>query len=245
MFDHRVQSYDFRVDPSNSNNPTAKFISFIPRGSRVLEVGCANGALSAYLTRKLDCEVVGIELNSEAARLAERHCSRVIVDDVEKGALDEARGKFDVITFGDVLEHLVLPGSVLARCRGLLSKGGFVLVSVPNVAHYSVRLRLFRGQFDYEQYGLLDRTHLRFFTARTARRMLADSGYRIASFDIVCAMRGWRFVKKYALLQSFVKRRLTGIVGYQLIYKAVPCAEDCGVPQQAPGSKGQRYMESV
>ena len=83
----------------------------------------------------------------EAALQAERHCTHVIVGDVEKDALDRAEGRFDVITFGDVLEHLVSPGTVLSRCRHLLSDRGFVLISVPNVAHYTVRLRLLRGRF--------------------------------------------------------------------------------------------------
>jgi methionine biosynthesis protein MetW len=225
MFEVGLQDYDFRIDPSNANSPITKFIQMIPRGSRVLEVGCANGALSAYLTRELACEVVGIELNPEAAYQAERHCSRVIIADVEKDALDRAEGRFDVITFGDLLEHLVSPGTVLSRCRHLLSSTGFVLISVPNVAHYTVRLRLLRGQFDYEHHGLIDHTHLRFFTLRTARQMLADSGYQISAFDIAYAMRGARLVRRCRPLESFLKRHLTGLIGCGFIFKAVPDSE--------------------
>jgi SAM-dependent methyltransferase len=227
MFEVKVQDYGFRIDPSNANSPATKFIQMIPRGSRVLEVGCANGAFSAYLTRNLACEVVGIELNVEAASQAERHCSRVIVGDVEKDALDRAQGAFDVITFGDVLEHLVSPGTVLSRCRRLLSSKGFVLISIPNVAHYTVRLRLLRGQFDYQPRGLLDYTHLRFFTLRTARQMLADSGYQISAFDIAYAMRGARLVRKCRPVESFLKRHLTALIGCGFIFKAVP---DSGWP---------------
>lgn len=225
MFEVRVQDYDFRIDPSNPNSTATKFIQMIPSGGRVLEVGCANGALSEYLTRQLGCEVVGIELNPEAAFQAERGCSRVIVGDVEKDALDRAEGKFDVITFGDVLEHLVSPGTVLSRCRHLLSSKGFVLISIPNVAHYTVRLRLLGGQFDYQQQGPLDHTHLRFFTLRTARQMLADSGYRILAFDIAYAMRGARLVRRCRPLESFLKRHLTRLIGCQFIFKAVPDSE--------------------
>ena len=222
MFEEIVQNYPFKIDPTESNNPATKFINLIPRGSRVLEVGCANGALSAYLTQQMNCEVVGIELNPEAAKLAEQHCSCVILGDVEKDALDRAHGKFDVITFGDVLEHLVVPGAVLARCRKLLRSRGFILISIPNVAHYSVRFRLLWGRFDYQQYGLLDRTHLRFFTLRTAKQMLAESGYQISAFDVVCAVRGWQFVQKCGPLESVLKQRLAGLVGYQLIFRASP-----------------------
>ena len=224
MFEERVQDYSFQIDPSDPNNARTKFIRMIPRGSRVLEVGCANGSLAGYLTQHLGCEVVGIELNPEAAREAEFHCSHIIVGDVERGALDRAEGIFDVITFGDVLEHLVLPGAVLSRCRSLLSDEGFLLLSIPNVAHYMLRFRLLLGQFDYEQYGLLDRTHLRFFTLRTARQMLAESGYRISEFDIVYAVHGGRIIRRCGPLERFLKRHLTGLIGNQFIFKATKTA---------------------
>jgi ubiquinone/menaquinone biosynthesis C-methylase UbiE len=223
MFDVRTQLYDFGVDPNALNTPQAKFIQMIGVKKRVLEVGCASGRFSAYLVRELGCEVVGIEINPEAARgEAAACCSEVIVGDVETDALDKVRGKFDVITFGDVLEHLVAPDLVLARVRGLLDEGGYVLISVPNVAHYTLRLGLLRGNFNYTKYGLMDRTHLRFFTLRTARQMLADSGYRIATFDIVYAVHGLRYVDKCKPLVRFLKRHLTSLVGFQLIFKAVP-----------------------
>jgi 2-polyprenyl-3-methyl-5-hydroxy-6-metoxy-1,4-benzoquinol methylase len=135
MFDRSTQLYNFRVDPTNANTPQAKFIQAIGRGKRVLEVGCADGRFGAYLTQELGCEVVGIEVNPEAAEEAKRKGVKVVVGDVEMDGLDGVEGPFDVITFGDVLEHLVSPGAVLSRCRGLLSQEGFALVSVPNIAH--------------------------------------------------------------------------------------------------------------
>jgi methionine biosynthesis protein MetW len=239
LFGVRVQGYDVRIDPSNANSPITKFIEMIPRGSRVLEVGCAKGALSRYLTRELGCDVVGLELNPEAAVEAERHCSHVIVGDIEKDALDRADGVFDVITFGDVLEHLVSPGAVLSRCRHLLSRAGFVLISIPNVAHYTLRLRLLRGHFDYEERGLLDYTHLRFFTLRTARQMLVGSGYRIAAFDVVYAMRGARLVRKFRPVESFLKRHLTALIGCGFVFKAVPDNERASFcPSRAQSDAG-------
>lgn len=222
MFEVKVQDYDFRVDPSNPNHPLTMFMNMIPPGSRVLEVGCANGALSEYLTRQLGCEVVGVEWNSQAALQAGRYCTHVIVGDVEKDALDRAEGRFDAITFGDVLEHLVSPGTVLKRCRQLLSSRGFVLISVPNVAHYTLRLSLLRGRFDYQQRGMLDHTHLRFFTLRTARRMLIDAGYQIAAFDTPYSMRGARLVRKCKPLETFLKRHLTTLIANGFVFKAVP-----------------------
>ena len=230
MFEVKVQDYDFRVDPSNPNHPSTMFMNMIPPGSRVLEVGCANGALSEYLTRQLGCEVVGVEWNSQAALQAGRYCTHVIVGDVEKDALDRAEGRFDAITFGNVLEHLVSPGTVLKRCRPLLSSRGFVLISVPNVAHYTLRLSLLRGRFDYQQRGMLDHTHLRFFTLRTARRMLIDAGYQIAAFDTPYSMRGARLVRKCKPLETFLKRHLTTLIANGFVFKAVPDSQRAGRP---------------
>ena len=220
MFEEQPFVYDFVVDPTLQNTSTAKFIQLIGPRKRVLEVGCANGRLSAYLTQELDCEVIGIEMNLEAVRRAELRGTSVINADVEKDALDRVTGLFDVITFGDVLEHLRSPGAVLLRCKDRLAENGFVLVSIPNVAHYRVRLDLLRGRFDYQPTGLMDRTHLRFFTLRSARQLLIDAGYTIQVSDIVYEFRGDRFVRPGSRLESIVKRRLAGLVAMQFIFKA-------------------------
>lgn len=221
MFEDRLQLYAPRFDPSHSNSPITKFAELIPRGSHVLEVGCASGVLSSYLTQHLDCSVVGVEINPQAAKLAEQSHSQVIIGDIEKDTLEKAGGPFDVITFGDVLEHLVCPGDVLSRCRSCLTEEGFVLVSIPNIAHYSVRLSLLQGRFDYQEYGLLDRTHLHFFTIRTARQMLVDTGYAISYFDIVYNVRGMRLISPGGTLEKLLKKHLTSFIGYQFIFKAI------------------------
>ena len=86
---------------------------------------------------------------------------------------------YDVVLFLDVLEHLAHPEEVLIAARGWLRPRGIVLCSIPNVAHWRVRLSLLRGRFDYEDVGLLDRTHLRWYTRRTARELVAGAGYQI------------------------------------------------------------------
>ena len=228
MFDERLAFYDLKVDPSNSNNPLTKFIHLIGPQKRVLEVGCATGFLSKYLTRQLRCQVVGIELNPEAARLAKQHCEDVIVGDVEKDALDKAKGLFDVITFGDVLEHLISPGVVLRRCKNCLALDGYILTSIPNVAHWSIRGHLMRGKFNYQKGGILDRTHLRFFTLRTARRMIEEAGYDIVHSDIVYALPGMKANLSSKRLERFLKKHFAGLIGVQFIFKAVSslCNED-------------------
>jgi SAM-dependent methyltransferase len=156
-------------------------VGLVPRGARVLEVGCATGYMSEVLHRRLACRVTGIELLAEAAALAGPSCERVLVGDIE--ALDLAAAlpgeRFDLVLFADVLEHLRNPGAVLARVRPLLAADGAVIASIPNVAHGSVRLALLGGEFRYGETGLLDRTHLRFFTRDSVEELFETSGYLV------------------------------------------------------------------
>jgi SAM-dependent methyltransferase len=122
--------------------------------------------------------VTGIELDAEEAELAREHAERVVVADLDgydPGELQDIEG-FDVITFGDVLEHLRDPEAVLRSFARLLHRDGYVVVSLPNVAHVDVRLSLLRGRFEYGPWGLLDRTHLRFFTLSSLRQLLRSAG---------------------------------------------------------------------
>ena len=146
----------------------------------VLEVGAATGAVTAAF-QKRGCRVTAIELDPVAAERARPFAERLIVGDVETLDLATTLGnqRFDVAVFGDVLEHLRDPGHVLRDLATFLHPGGYALVSIPNIAHGSVRLALLRGDFDYTEMGLLDRTHLRFFNARGVKQLLVDAGYRI------------------------------------------------------------------
>jgi len=154
-------------------------VDLVPPGARVLEFGCATGYMSEVLTKRLGCSVTGIELSPESAESARRYCDRVVVGDAE--TLDLARtldgAHFDAVIFADVLEHLREARTVLNRVRPLLAEGGVVIASIPNVAHASVRLALLAGEFRYREAGLLDRTHLRFFTRESIQDLFEASGY--------------------------------------------------------------------
>jgi 2-polyprenyl-3-methyl-5-hydroxy-6-metoxy-1,4-benzoquinol methylase len=156
----------------------------VPPDSTVLDVGAWTGAHGDWLAEHRGATVDGIELEERAA--AEAQCyRRMTVGAVEDPAVRpqvEPAG-YDAVLFLDVLEHLVDPHEVLGAARGWLRPGGRVLCSIPNVAHWRVRLGLLRGRFDYEDQGLLDRTHLRWFTRRTARELIAGAGYEVTWED--------------------------------------------------------------
>lgn len=164
------------VMPGSSHYEAAQLVG---SGRRVLDIGCAAGDMARILQAQGNT-VVGVEIDPEAADLARAACERVIVADLDTLELDQIGGElFDVILAGDVLEHLKDPTAVLARLRQALAADGYVVATIPNVAHASVRLALLQGTFPYAELGLLDRTHLRFFTLSTVREMFADAGLAI------------------------------------------------------------------
>jgi 2-polyprenyl-3-methyl-5-hydroxy-6-metoxy-1,4-benzoquinol methylase len=156
----------------------------VPRGSAVLDVGAWTGAHGNWLAERRDATVDGIELEPEAAAEATRYRSMIVgsvEDPVVRGRL--APGSYDVVLFLDVLEHLARPDAVLEAAHTWLRPGGTVLCSIPNVAHWRVRVSLLRGRFDYENVGLFDRTHLRWYTRSTARDLVTGAGFRITWED--------------------------------------------------------------
>jgi len=147
---------------------------------RVLDVGCGAGALGAALRfERPEIEITGIELDAKAARRAAGSLSRVLQGDALARLAELADGSFDAILFADLLEHLAQPEAALAHARRLLAPGGVVVASLPNVRHWSVVRQLLEGDFRYEAAGILDRTHLRFFTKRSALRLLEGAGFAV------------------------------------------------------------------
>jgi len=158
-------------------------LAFIPRDCwRVVEVGCSTGALArAYLRINPACRYIGVEIDRDYADAARKICAEVVVGDVEQMPAERFESLFacDCVIFGDILEHLRDPWDVLRRIRPLLRDGGRVVACIPNAQHWSVQARLACGLFRYEDSGLLDRTHLRWFTRITALELLQTSGFRV------------------------------------------------------------------
>jgi O-antigen biosynthesis protein len=176
-----TSKYETKLNLDDRNSSHALIIELLGLDKRVLDVGCATGNLAEVLAGR-GCRVTGIEIDPEAARQAEKHCERVIVGDVESLDLDAELDEedFDVIVCGDVLEHLKDPLQTLRRLKPFLHTEGYVIASIPNIAHGSVRLALMQGRFRYRSLGLLDDTHLRFFTRETVEQLFKDAGFLIA-----------------------------------------------------------------
>ncbi|MCH7623038.1 MAG: class I SAM-dependent methyltransferase [Nitrospinae bacterium] len=150
--------------------------SFIDPGSYVFDVGCGEGQLASILTKK-GCQVDGMDINLDRLMGSRDHYKNVIEGDIETFDFDRHAQKYDVVVFSDVLEHLQRPERVLEKAPLLIKDDGKTLISLPNVAYYSNRLALFSGRWEYRDEGILDRTHLRFFTMLTGRELLETNGY--------------------------------------------------------------------
>lgn len=160
-------------------------IERVPQGARVLDVGCASGYLAEPLRSTRGVEFVdGIELNPSDAELARKVCRNVVVGSAEDAAAyAKLDAQYDAIIFGDVLEHLPNPANAIRAARSVLAPGGAVISSIPNIAHYSIRKQLLGGRFDYAESGILDRTHLRFFTRSSIIELWHDNGFEVETID--------------------------------------------------------------
>ena len=211
-----------RVDPHSSHAQICQWIAK-ERPRDVLEVGTATGYLSQEMSN-LGCRVTGIEQDLEMAAVATPCCSRMITGDVE--SIDVASLEtYDAIIFGDVLEHLKDPRTVLKQFAGLLRPGGKILISLPNVANLWVRLNLLFGRFEYSKVGILDQTHLRFFTLKTAKELVSSCGLDVINMtatpiplhSIMPAGKG-KAVGFLRVITWMLTRLRKTLFGYQFVF---------------------------
>jgi SAM-dependent methyltransferase len=147
---------------------------------RVLDVGCGTGSVTLVANRGKNNRILAVEPDAHRGAVAR---DRGI--DVVCGFLDQEflarNGPFDVIVFADVLEHLASPNDMLELAKSGLQPGGFIIASVPNIAHWSIRLKLLFGRFDYTQTGICDVTHLRWFTQSSFERLFRSQGLELVA----------------------------------------------------------------
>ena len=175
--------YHASIDPEVEHNSHSAVLRMIGFNKRVLEAGCASGHVSEVLQAR-GCRVVGIEVDADVARAAEPFVEKLVIGNFDDGALwKELEGEeFDVVLFGDVLEHLKSPLDALRAAVGHLRPSGMVVISVPNITHADVKIAMIKGQFPYAESGLLDRTHIHFFTKESLAHLLHEAGLVATEF---------------------------------------------------------------
>lgn len=176
---------NFSVDLDNSNSSWTIVYNLIKKDKKILDIGCSSGYFDDVLIKQKQCIVDGIELDVNDANKAAKICRKVICGNVESENFnwDNLDTNYDYIILIDVVEHLVNPSEVLKKISSLLSPDGRIIISVPNMANGTVRLQLIQGNFDYEKEGLLDSTHLHYYTASELQKVIDKAGLRIKSVD--------------------------------------------------------------
>lgn len=223
--DEFASRYTARIDLREANDTHVLAIGRVPANCRVLDLGAADGSVAAVL-EDMGCRVWGVELDPVAAEAAAVHCEEVVVGDLNTMDLAESFGgqTFDVILMLDVLEHLSNPADVLQRCASVLAPGGWGVISLPNVAHVSLRLALLHGRFEYRDAGLLDRTHLRFFDRPGVDILLDTSGWSMFDLARVTRRFGTTEIQLDDVDPDLVRELEADLEGltYQFVVSAAP-----------------------
>ena len=175
-----MSRYEVDIELRNPNDSHTQVVELAGDDRRVLDVGCATGDIARLLNSR-GCRVDGLEIDAQAAEKARADLGKVVVADLNTSSLTDhfEAGAYDVVIFADVLEHLLDPERALREAVELLADGGRVVMSVPNVTHGSVRLALLQGRWSYTETGLLDRTHVRFFTRTSFVDLIEGAGLAV------------------------------------------------------------------
>ncbi|HAS69077.1 MAG: Methyltransferase type 11 [Candidatus Collierbacteria bacterium GW2011_GWA2_42_17] len=214
----------YRYNKFNNNAFESHKLAFnlIDANSKVLDIGCATGYFARELFNK-NCETWGVDSDKEAVKRAGKHCKRTIVaniDEVHK--LPVPKKYFDYVIILDVIEHLLHPESVFDIIKPLLKDDGKIIVSVPNIAHASIRWMLLRGDFQYTSTGIMDKTHLHFYTKKSFEDVLKKVGLKILKLSPTNGMCKVPFLYKItdrlpASWQYWIACKIPTLFSYQFI----------------------------
>lgn len=191
-----MNKYNFDLD-MESDNSNSTILRNIELNSRVLEFGCAHGRMTKYLKEVLNCEIDIIEKDYEAIGNASQWANKAWQIDLNKDCF-YANGKYDYIIFADILEHLLDPRSVLLDSLEYLKNGGSIWISIPNIGHNSVLIDLWNNKFSYRSTGILDETHLKFFTEDSLTKMIESCNLKInQKFNLINVVENTEFKNSY------------------------------------------------
>lgn len=184
----RKHVYEYDVDLTSDVAP-ARVIRMVKPGSKVLEIGAGPGSITRHLIGTLGCDTVALEVDPTAIELLRTYVPRVYASDLNNPNWTEEirneNGLFDYVIAADVLEHVYNPWQVLEGMTSLLAEGGAIILSLPHVGHASVAACLVDEDFEYWPWGLLDRTHIRFFGIKNVQSLINGAGLAIEDAQFV------------------------------------------------------------
>lgn len=222
----RSRIYQIDLDPRAENDARIIASKYIPSNSIVLDVGSACGDLGLMLHKQKNCEVYGMEFNYESIEIAKNTKAYSKIHQVDLNNFNELDyenyyGYFDCIVLLDVLEHILSPNEVLLKLVKLLKKDGSFVISLPNVAFGNIKLQLLTNHFDYTETGILDKTHVKFFTYRTIATLLSDAMFEVLDCTAKVADVSFSGFKVPSCVKKYIRKDPQSFV-YQYVLKAKP-----------------------
>jgi len=202
-----------------SYSPNLPVLNLIPKkAKKLLDIGCGNGGLIDFYTGTID----GITISESEYEIAKKRLNNVFLHNLEQG-LPEKLEKYDVVLASHVLEHIAYPDKLLSDVKKVMNAQSIFIVALPNIMHYKYRFKLFFGNFKYENTGVMDYTHLRWYTFHSAKKMLKKNGFEILEAFVDGELPFYRLTKFLPKkIQRITKKVLflvsKGFFGMQLIY---------------------------
>ncbi len=225
-------NYEYEVKLDADSGP-ARVVRIVGNNKKVLEIGAGPGSITKLLTHISNCKVTALDIDSESVKRLEPHCERAYQADLNDptwpNILNE-NTKYDVLVAADVLEHVYQPLIVLNAMKSFLNQDGYMVISLPHAAHSVIHACLFDEDFEYNDFGLLDKTHIRFFGIKNIQKLFEDAGMKIIHAEfVVRTPEHTEFSKRWSKTPQALRVALAenpfGFV-YQVIVKAVPVAND-------------------
>lgn len=206
-------------------------IDYVEENKNILDIGCNTGELGEYLKNNKQATVSGIDISDTAIQRAKQVLDQAACLNIENQDLPFKEKSFDVIICADVLEHLFDPLATLKKLKKYLKDDGFILISVPNIANVYVRLNLLLGRFNYQESGILDSTHVHFFTLYSIKQTLTKSGFKLIDVQTTptyfltqvnsFVLKAIHQVLFYNPLSAWLRKHwLKGLLASQFIIKA-------------------------
>jgi 2-polyprenyl-3-methyl-5-hydroxy-6-metoxy-1,4-benzoquinol methylase len=228
MVEERYHKYEYEVDV-NSDTAPAYVAELVGKSKQVLEIGPGPGSITKVLRAVGNCRVTAVELDGEAIKKLRPYCDTVIQADlnsIDWQQLLADVGRFDVVVAADVLEHLYDPWSTLQKMVFFLNPDGYLVISLPHAGHASIMSCLVNGDFEYREYGLLDRTHIRFFGLKNIEALFAQANLKIIEARYVIKLpEETEFASAWAQLSFPIRDVILNSPHsrvYQVVVKAVP-----------------------
>lgn len=228
MEDQARHNYEYDVVLDGDTAP-ARVVRMVGQNKRVLEIGAGPGSITRHLHGHGGCTITGVELDADAIKLLSPYCDKVYqanLNDPDWPGILSAEDKYDVVVAADVLEHLYDPWNTLEAMKRFVNEEGYLVISLPHVGHSAIAACLLQEDFDYRDWGLLDRTHIRFFGISNIQALFENAGLKIIDAEfVVVPPEDTEFSGQWAKLTAGVQHALgTNRFGsvYQVVIKAVP-----------------------